>query len=180
MGVLFKLCYNSDIYFRYYIAEPNNLTWAQVRDAARVLFGIASDNIRVVYKDCDDELLVSNDSGLHQMLISNRHKKSIKIRIMTIEELNSIDGVPQASIGLNVGSTAASVVHQSGPPSTSGRSNAPTSMPIPGPGSVHSSSHGGGSSNGGSGQASGNMGPNGSQNNPPPATYQMPRPEVPA
>ncbi|KAJ1959799.1 hypothetical protein GGI12_004149 [Dipsacomyces acuminosporus] len=108
---------DSEFYYRYYFPQPNKLKWRELVDGLRVLYGVASEDVYIVYKDeAGSKINVTDDGGLKIMFEENSDNDVIRVEVIT--DGSSAHGPPSNPSGL-----------QQQPPSIAG---APTViMPMP-------------------------------------------------
>ncbi|OLY80017.1 hypothetical protein AYI68_g655 [Smittium mucronatum] len=81
--IVIKFIYKGPEYYRYYWDDTEKLKWKTLIDGVRLLFGITSDKVTLVYKDDDGEnVLVTNQFDLTFMISSAKLLPSIKVRVI--------------------------------------------------------------------------------------------------
>ncbi|KAI8321658.1 hypothetical protein GQ54DRAFT_261371 [Martensiomyces pterosporus] len=83
-GRILKFTNNGgELYFRYYFPHPDQLTWRQLVDGLRLLFGIASQDLYITYKDdTGSRINVTDDGGLKIMFEETRDSDTIHIEVV--------------------------------------------------------------------------------------------------
>ncbi|OMJ25863.1 hypothetical protein AYI70_g609 [Smittium culicis] len=82
--VIIKFIYKGPEYYRYYWENYEKIKWKSLIDGVRLLFGITSDKVTLVYKDLESEnILITNQFDL-DFILSNPARDVPYLKVLVI------------------------------------------------------------------------------------------------